>query len=174
MKTLARINLNSGIGGFLDAPGFPTHTASVETAHLNRLGGLHCWSDGGATSIDAAVDDESLPGWVRRAAARLIEEWRENRPALESEIVQAWIAHCLGYFRGCYRGKDAGKFGRGEWAAESLTIDQERDPLATPEEHAAVHLIHKFYPEYVLTREDLSRAHWGDHARVGCQQPQAF
>lgn len=165
----SRINHREGMGDLLDAPGYPTHTAHVQFAHLDSIGRIHCWRDGGSVSLEAAIEDESVSDYVRAAAGKMIADWHANRPALGSGEVQAWIAHCLGYFRGCYRNPDAPD--GGEWHAGKMVIDQSRDPLATPDDHAAVNLIRKFYPEYNLTRADLDRAHWGDHDRVGCQFP---
>lgn len=166
-RVRARISRRGGMGNLLAAPGYPTHHAHVETAHVDKIGRIHCWADGGSMSIDyAATEDADLPEWVRNAARKMIEDWRAARPSLDAPEVQAWIAHCLGYFRGCYRNPDAPE-GR-EWYADKMIIDKSRDPIAFQDDHAAVHCIRKFYPEYQLTAADLERAHWGDHNRVGC------
>ncbi|HWC39364.1 MAG TPA: hypothetical protein VG476_12580, partial [Acidimicrobiales bacterium] len=82
-------------------------------------------------------------------------EW--ERPAIESDEVRDWIAQVLGYFRNCYRGDGPEPQC---WHAANLHIVR-GDDLPPVDEHAGVHLIRKYYPEYTPTADDFKSAYWG-------------
>jgi hypothetical protein len=100
------------------------------------------------------------PGDATRAEARRrLDEWRANAPSIDSEPIQDWIRHVLGYFKGCYRNPQA-PAGR-EWYASDMVIDSKRDPLADPLEHAGVNLIRRFYHDWLPTAQHFQEAYWG-------------
>lgn len=145
----ARIT-QGGIGGFLNPPGHPEHTMSVET-DLQRKP-----ENRGSMSLSYAADCEYIDDATKRAATAILHKWSLHRARLTSEEVQDWIKQVLGYFRGCYKGD-----GPKPWNADQLRITKDADPLLNADIHAGVHLIRKFYPEYVPTQAHLDGAYWG-------------
>jgi hypothetical protein len=144
--------VQSGMGGFLNPPGHPEHTQSVETDLHRRP------ENRGGMSLSAAVACDWLDDATRAAARTILKTWEANKPALNNPEVQEWVRQVLGYFRGCYRNPEAGAE---EWNAGKLTIDQKRNPLDKPEDHTGVNLIREFYPEFVPTAEQFGEAYWG-------------
>ena len=147
--------VNRGAGGFLCPPEHPEHTFSVETD-------LRCRPENrGSMSLSYAVDCDWLDPRTRVASYRKLQDWRENRINLHMSAVKDWIHQVLGYFRNSYRGQDGGKYGRGPWAAESLRITKDVDPMRNLRLHAGIHFIHQYYPEYAPTQADFTAAYWG-------------
>lgn len=144
-----------GSGSFLDPPTYPTHSYGIELDTNRRP------ENRGSAGLTAALDEGNgyLSPETRAEARRILDVWQP--PALDSEEISDWVAQVLGYFRNCYRGVDAGPYGRGEWAAESLQIEPETDPVLNADLHAGVHHIRKFYPDFVPTAADFERAYWG-------------
>jgi len=137
--------VKESMGSFLDPPTYPTHFYSVET-DLNRPRKYR-----GCMSLTFAVKCEWLHDITKQKAKELLDSWQ--RPPIDRADIQDWIHQVLGYFHHCYKGKS--------WKAEDLIIDSERDPIEHQDEHAGVHWIRRFYPEYRLTKEDLEKAYWG-------------
>lgn len=144
----------AGSGSFLDPPTYPTHGLGI-LLDTNRKPENRGWC-----SLTVVLEHEDEYGWIspetRAEARRILEAW--EAPPIESEPIRDWIHQVLGYFRACYKGPDGP---RGPWAAEALEIDHERDPVAHADDHAGVHLIRRFYPDYVPTTADFERAYWG-------------
>lgn len=75
---------------------------------------------------------------------------------------RGWIARCLGYFRNCYRSLDPEDEKAGtEWHAGNLHIVRDGDHARSIDDHAGVHHVRKFYPEFVPTTADWDGACWG-------------
>lgn len=144
------IIVRGGMGGFLNPPTHPEHNLSVEFDLRRRK------ENRGSCSLSAAVDMAWLDDAIRAAAKHRIESWQ--RPPLDSPEVQEWILQVLGYFRNCYRGDGPEPEC---WNAGKLRIVKSGDDERPTEEHAGVHLIRKYYPEYEPTGEQLSAAYWG-------------
>lgn len=147
----ARI-VSSGQGGFLDPPEYPTHTHHVQTDLRRRP------ENRGSMSLAYAAEDAPwLDPDTKRQAKALLDKWKSNRPALDSQKVQDWIHQVLGYFKNAY----AKTFeGPQRWNVSNLVYD-DRDPVVNADLHAGVHLIRKYYPEFVPTQQDFARAYWG-------------
>ena len=143
----ARINRNSGMGGFLNPPTHPEHSISVESIKRDDF----------CMSLSSAVESDWLSPYVRELARDILNAWVP--PALESPAIQEWIAQVLGYFRGCYVGQD--KQGNRSWNASDLRISQDADPVLGADLHAGVHLIRKYYPEFTPTPAHFAGAYWG-------------
>lgn len=137
------------MGNLLDPPGFPTHSLHVETDRNRRK------CNRGGVSISTAATCQWISEESRTLAAELIEQWHNNRPALECEPVKAWISQVLGYFRHCYI-PDSGSRN-----ASDLMISKEIDPVLNPGRHAGVAFIRDFYPEFVPTSMHFVSARWG-------------
>ena len=142
--------VHDGMGGFLNPPTHPEHEWSVQTDLRRRP------ENRGGMSLSTAATCEYLDPATRGAARRMLTKW--VAPPIDSPEVVAWVRMVLGYFVRCYRNPDAGA---DEWNAGKLVIDANRDPMDTPAEHAGVHLIRKYYPDYQPTREDFDHAKWG-------------
>jgi hypothetical protein len=146
--------VREGMGGFLNPPGHPEHSYSVET-DLHRPA-----NDRSAMSLSAAVDCEWLDDATRQAARDILARWRENdRLCLGLPEVKDWIQQVLGYFKGCYSNPEID--GPEAWHADKLQINAKANPMAFSYCHAGVHLIRKYYPEYEPTAEDFAEAYWG-------------
>jgi len=135
--------VNYGMGGFLNPPTHPEHTRAVQSLHGDTF----------FMSLSAAVESEWLDAGSRLAAKSLLDSWQS--PAIESPEVQDWIRQVLGYFRGCYQGEN------GSWHAGELKIVKKGELLPPVEQHAGVHLIRKYYPEFEPTAEQFEQAFWG-------------
>lgn len=151
-KERGRIRLE-GMGGFLNPPGHPEHTSSVETDLRRRP------ENRGGMSLSSAIGTEWLDDAIRAECRRKLAEWDANKLPLTDPAVQDWIRQVLGYFRGCYRNTAAPR--DEQWHASELVIDQTRKPLDWQNDHAGVNLIRKYYPDYVPTAEDFAQAYWG-------------
>lgn len=142
-----------GMGGFLNPPGHPMHTLSVET-ELN-----HRRENRARMSLEAALECSWLADSIKAQARMALDKWRlQDQPPLHSPKVRAWIGQVLGYFAHCYNDDPANLEG---WSAGRLTIDAARSPMEHSERSAGVHHIRRFYPEYTPTVDDWASAHWG-------------
>lgn len=139
--------VKTGMGGFLNPPMHPEHSFSIQSTY----GDTFCMP------LSSAAESDWLDPKARGIAKRLLAEWR--KPALDSEAVQDWIAIVLGYFKGCYVGQNSK--GEPSWNASDLRIDSTVDPVLNADLHAGVHLIRKYYPEFVPTVEHFAGAYWG-------------
>lgn len=141
-----------GMGGFLCPPTHPEHDWHVET-DLTRP--KH---DRGGMSLSSATTCEWLKRSTREAAKAKLAEW--ERPALESVEIQDWIHQVLGYFRNCYRNPAAP--GSEQWHAGKMRIpDPAWNPLEHIDEHAGVHHVREYYPEFMPSAEHFGAAYWG-------------
>jgi hypothetical protein len=143
--------IHSGMGGFLNPPGHPEHTHSVETDLRRRP-----WNRS-RMSLSAAVACEWLDTSTREAADWFLKSW-QPLPIDHPDVV-AWVRRVLGYFRSCYRNANLAE--PECWYAGQVTIDPNRDPLEEPADHCGVHLIRQYYPQYEPTAEDFAHARWG-------------
>ncbi len=150
MSTEKGMIVNEGMGGFLNPPTHPEHGMSVMFDLRRRR------ENRGSMSLSSAVACEWLDPLTRERAKSVLDGWKA--PAIESPEVAEWIRSVLGYFRSCYRNPAAGER---EWHASDMLIDANRDPLAFDCEHAGVHLIRKYYPDFVPTADDFALARWG-------------
>lgn len=144
--------VRNGQGHFLAPPEYPSHEYHVQTDLRRRP------DDRGSMELTYAVEEAPwLDPETKREAKALIDKWKTSRPALNSQKVQDWIHQVLGYFKNGYRNPSAGAQ---QWHASKLIFD-ERDPVQNADDHAGVHLIRKFYPEFAPTERDFARAYWG-------------
>jgi len=141
-----KIDRRSGMGGFLNPPTHPSHAMSVHSSYGDIF----------SMSLESAAECEWLNPSTRYAARGILKAWK--RPAIESPEVQDWIKQVLGYFRNCYRGEGPEPEC---WNASNLRIIKNGEPLPLIGEHAGVHLIRKYYPEFTPAAEHLSGAYWG-------------
>lgn len=137
-----------GMGGFLCPPTHPMHNWHVQFDLRRRP------ENRGGMALDTAADCEYLSDETRVAARRKLESW--ERPALESDEVQAWVRQVLGYFAGCYLPSDRSR------KVSDLVIDKNRNPMEHINSHRGVDLIREYYPEFVPTPEHFSNARWGN------------
>lgn len=142
-----------GMGGFLNPPGHPEHKQSVET-DLRRRPENRGWM-----SLSTAVDCEWLDAATRRVAKTVLASWERSKLPLDNAEVQDWIRQVLGYFTNCYR--RAGSEAPDAWNCDKLEINKAIDPFARLDDHAGVHLIRKYYPEFTPTPEHFAEAYWG-------------
>lgn len=151
-----KIVTNSGMGGFLNPPGHPEHSMSVQTGRSDNPNGIY--------SLSSAINSEWLSPGLRGRCSGILKRWEANKLPLEHEDVQEWICHVLGYFKGCYKGQT--KDGAESWNASDLKIDSECDPMTRADDHAGVHLIRKYYPEYQPRIEHFEHAYWGSKSET--------
>jgi hypothetical protein len=135
-----------GMGGFLNPPTHPEHNQSVQSARGDTF----------SLSLSTAVECEWLNDATRTTARTVLAAWK--RPPLDSPEVQEWILQVLGYFRGCYKGEGPEPQC---WHADRLRILKSGDDARPNEEHAGIHLIRQYYPEYEPTGEHFAAAYWG-------------
>lgn len=133
---------SGGMGGFLNPPTHPEHSQGVYSVYGDTF----------AMSLSGAADAEWLNDETRSRARRILKAWK--RPPIESDEVQDWICNVMGYFKGCYKGEKG-------WNASDLRIDQQADAVLNQDIHAGVNLIRKYYPEFILTADHVSKAYWG-------------
>lgn len=149
-----------GSGGcFLDPPTYPTHHHHIEGV----------WG-GFFMGLTAIADEDWLDDECRAEAKALLAGW--ERPPITDPAIKDWIRQVLGYFRGCFQGVDSE--GLPSWKAGELLHGKRRCPecgsivevdpadyVKYACQHAGVHLIRKFYPEYIPTKADFQSAYWG-------------
>jgi hypothetical protein len=141
MKTHSEYYLmNEGIGGFLDPPDYPTHFFSVWGGPKRNPRSME--------SLESAVRSTYVDAEVREKAQALLDAWHENRPALDSEPVRAWIRDCMRHWRGCWYVETPGEYSSHCASAYGKRADGThygKMPFdATP---YALHHVQKFYPE---------------------------
>jgi hypothetical protein len=156
-KEIGVVTSQSGMGGFLNPPTHPEHSMHVETHYRNHR-------VSGGMSLSAAVKCEYLADHIRASAKRVLDAWQ--KPSLNSKAVKQWIRQVLGYFRNCYKGDG----NEPEcWNAGTLKIMPKNEAnawgvypvLPSIDEHAGVHFIRQYYPEYVPTAKEFAEAKWG-------------
>ncbi len=148
--------VHEGMGGSLCPPGHPMHDWSVQTGRSDNPNGCYC--------LESAATLDYLPPAIRGAASGKLKRWEREKLPLTNERVQDWIAHVLGYFKGCYSGQN--DKGETSWNAGDLRIKPDADPMLNADIHAGVHLIRGYYPEYTPKPEDFKRAYWGSKPEV--------
>lgn len=94
---------------------------------------------------------------------QLMSSW-EKLP-IDHPEVQTWIHEVLGYFKNCYVNQVMHYVNKDDkaWNASHLYI-LNIDPLFPHnmvDEHAGVHLIRKYYPDFTPTEQDFKLAYWG-------------
>lgn len=146
--------VKEGMGGFLNPPGHPEHDYHVQTDLRRRP------ENRGGMSLSTAVDCDYLDAGTRAAARAKLAQWAANKQPLESPEVQAWIRQVLGYFAGAYR--RAGNDAPDAWHVHFLIFNKHIDPMMRLEDHAGVHLIQSFYPEFKAEPIHFAQARWGD------------
>jgi len=142
--------VNPGMGGFLNPPTHPEHEWHVQTDLHRRP------ENRGGMSLTAATEATWLDSATRAEAKKLLKSWQPPPPN-SPEIVD-WRQQVLGYFRNMYRNPNAPK--DEQWNASTMIVDRDRDPIANADDHAGVHFIRKFYPDYMPTEADFG-AYWG-------------
>src|SRR5262245_63196618 len=125
------------MGGFLNPPGHPEHTMSVETDLRRRP------ENRGSMSLSSAAKSEWLHPETRAEAQRILSSWQ--KPPLHHPDVVDWRRQVLGYFKNCWKGT-----GEDPWHVHNLRMGKMPEG-AKPADHAGVHLIQKYYPEYEPT-----------------------
>jgi hypothetical protein len=140
--------VNEGVGGFLNPPTHPEHSYSVHSSYGDTF----------SMSLTSAAEASWLNPATRGAAKGKLKAWKPL--PIEHPDVQDWIYRVMGYFKGCYAWpSDNGDI---NWNADKLDIDTIKDPVLLQDNHAGVHLIRKYYPEFKLTQEIVERAYWGN------------
>lgn len=132
---------DGGMGSFLLPPNHPayTHCLSTHNTRISLVGAL----------AETWIDDDA-----KAAVRKLLTDWQP--PAIDSKEVQDWIHQVLGFYRNCYNftGHDE------NWLADKVTIDTIKDALQFADQHAGVHFIRQYYPDYKPTAEDFALAYW--------------
>lgn len=144
------IIIRQGMGGFLNPPGHPEHSWSVEYDLQRRK------DNRSSASLSHVVESEWFHAAIRASAARMLDEWEAHKLPLDSRECQLWIKAVQSHFKGCYKGTDDGKYGRGPWSAEALRIDSTIDPMLNIDLSASAHLIRQYYPEYMPHLSDFT------------------
>ena len=141
-----------GMGCFLCPPNHPEHSYSVETDLNQRK------ANRGSMSLSFAADCEWLTDETRFTVSELLNSWQKL--PLDSAVVQDWIAKVLGYYKDCYRNLDEQE--PKCWHADNLKITKMPAKAGlTTNDHAGVHLIRQYYPEFSPTKENFRQAYWG-------------
>lgn len=141
-----KIDRTSGAGGFLNPPTHPEHTISVRSSYGNTF----------FMSLSSAAEAEWLNAETRGRAKGILKAWR--KPPIESPEIQDWIRQVLGYFRHCYKGDGPEPEC---WHASNHKIIKDKWEILPLDQHAGVHFIRNYYPEYEPQREHFSEAYWG-------------
>jgi len=147
-----------GMGGVLCPPGHPMHDWSVQTDLRRRE------ENRGGMCLESAVNCDWLDAATRAAARTLLATWEANKRPLDDPEVEEWILQVLGYFRGCYCRGDGAQ--EEDWHAANLVIagtgrGKEPGRTLTPDQHAGVHCIRRYYPDYTPTEAHFAGAYWG-------------
>lgn len=162
MKLMKGTLRNEGMGGFLAPPTHPEHEWSII-----EVDGRKNPDNLSASSLTGALGPESgWDGFTRGAAKGKLRSWQPL--PIDDPAVQDWIRQVLGYFRGCYCNLRVPEPER--WRADAVLIDN-RNPLENAEDHAGVHLIRGYYPEYMPTAEQFAEAYWGMKPTKGPEKP---
>src|ERR1700741_4949794 len=87
------IIVKGSMGNYLDPPGYPTHYFYAETDLKRKK------ENRGSMSLEyAAYECEYIDNEIKEAAQKLFEEWKQNKPLLESKEVQDWIIKVLEHY----------------------------------------------------------------------------
>ena len=133
-----------GAGGFLNSPTHPEHDYHVATTSAFM-------------SLSSALEYTDYPRpEIKAKARRLLDAW--SPLPIDTEDVQDWIHHVLGYYRGCYRRSSPGP---DEWNVSNLQMDPKVNPMLAVQWHAGVNLIRKYYPDFEPTQQHFDWAYWG-------------
>lgn len=157
MSERGAIVRDHGMGGFLCPPLHPMHNYEVQTDLRRRR------KNRSSMSLEYALTCEWLHEDTKNRVRGLLAGWEDSKPTLDAPEVQEWILQVLGYFRGCYRG--AGPEPEC-WNVSNLRIPKKGEPAISNEEHAGVHLIRKYYPEYQVNAAHFEAACWGTKPQV--------
>jgi hypothetical protein len=125
----------TGTGQFLYPPTHPHYSFSVASSFVTL-------------SLESAAKCNWLNEETRQMAARLLADWQ--RLPLAAPEVQTWIQRVMRYFKNCY--KNPAK----DWTVSFLQIRPERDAISWQDQHAGVHWIQQFYPEFELRNEHIA------------------
>ena len=136
---------SGGQGGFLNPPTHPEHNWHVSSVKRDDF----------SIALSSAVKAEYIVDNVRQRAKEMLDEWEQNKPALDSDIVQDWIHQVLGYFRNCYS-----KDGIDRKVNECL-INKGNPFNIGIMRHLGVLYILQYYPEYEPKGIDFMNAYWG-------------
>lgn len=136
--------VNRGMGGFLNPPTHPEHFYSVEGSNFS-----YCLSG-------AIMSGEYIDQSVVRQVNQLLTQWQP--PEIDSPEIQDWILQVMGYFAGCYQGANE-SFNASDLQIRRKGKGSHRPP--TPDKHAGVHFIRKFYPDFMPTAYHFAAAKWG-------------
>ena len=140
METRGRI-VKKGMGGFLSPPGHPQHAFHVETDLRRRP------ENRGMMSLEHAANEATwLDEATRHQARAMLKQWEAERLPLSSLETKRWVREVLGYFKNGYR--DRSKPAKEQWNVSNLVFDAHRDPVANADDHAGVHFIRRYYPDY--------------------------
>ena len=146
----ARI-VSGGMGCFLNPPGHPEHSYHVETYadwwHYQRS------EPDGLMSLTTALLSEYISGGMQRRIDRILTGWEASKPALDAPECREWIRRVMRHFATCYRGDES--LGQMAWYAGNVRIRHDWDPMVHTDEHCGVHLIRKYYPEYMPVWQDF-------------------
>ncbi len=155
-ELIGRID-NSGMGGFLNPPTHPEYDYCVR------------YGTDGSMSLSAGAESDELDEATRMEAKKLLSDWVP--PPMDDPEVVKWVHQVLGYFKGCWRNPNVPE--PECWHADKLLANRLEtwtiDPIANitltlldnVDDHAGVHLIRKWYPEFMPTEEDFVQAKWG-------------
>lgn len=124
-----------GMGGYLDPPNYPTHTYSV---HSGPKANPHS-----IMSLPSAAQADYLDPVIRAQAQALIDAWHANRPTLDSEQVQVWIANRQRHWASCWYSATPDAYG-----CHAGSPYWKGAPRAEDAQDYATYHIQKFYPEY--------------------------
>lgn len=157
--------IQEGMGGCLCPPGHPMLTQCVET-DLRRKPGNRTHM-----SLEEAMESPLIDAATRRAVKTILRTWERSKLPLTDPAVREWILQVLGYFAGCYCRGDGSK--PEDWHCANLVITgtkQGKEPgrKLTVDQHAGVHLIREYYPDYTPADADFANAYWG---KKPCESP---
>lgn len=143
--------VHKGMGGFLNPPGHPEHEWSMQIDLKRRP------ENRGGMSLSAAAECDWLADLDRAAARSKLESWEKSKLPLQDPLVQDWVHQVLGYFHNCYRGDGPEPEC---WCTAKLKISDAEHAYPV-ENHAGVHLIRNYYPQYEPKGADFDAAYWG-------------
>lgn len=159
--------VNESMGSFLTPPNHPSRKQSIK------------FYDGGhgyiALNKDIYLSDgySYVPQKIKDEVREIFEEYEKNKPPINNPLVKDWIYQVLGYFKNCFRGKcgswEAGKlkiksplFQRAD--GKNLTQKEILDFLVSnfsQKNHAGIHCIKEYYPDYIAKKNHFKKAYWG-------------
>jgi hypothetical protein len=157
-KAVVVTGRDHGMGGFLNPPGHPEHTMSVSRRYANGR-------EYGCSSLTNFLEDAHP--WIGNDAAvranirGVLKRWEDSKPALETVAVQEWVLQVLGYFRHCYRNPSLNA--PECWHAQHMIMGETQARIMDllENDHAGVHHIRKYYPEFQPREEHWRGAYWG-------------